>query len=66
MCGTYSRISNKPAMELAVELTETIGVATIPVSAFYVDGHDDRVLRFCFAKKEETLLEAARRLQSIG
>ena len=66
VCGTYSRISNKPAMELAVELTETIGVATIPVSAFYVDGHDDRVLRFCFAKKEETLLEAARRLQSIG
>jgi len=66
VCGTYARISDKPAMELAVELTKTIGVATIPVSAFYLDGRDDNVLRFCFAKKEETLMEAANRLKKIA
>jgi len=40
-------------------------VACIPVSAFYQDGHDDHVVRFCFAKKRETLELAAERLRSI-
>ena len=62
VCATYENISDLPARELSIELTKSIGVATIPVSAFYQHGHDDKVLRFCFAKKEETLAAAAERL----
>lgn len=65
ICATYEKISDKPAKELAIELTKSIGVATIPVSAFHTDGQDDKVLRFCFAKKEETIREATKRLCSI-
>jgi methionine aminotransferase len=43
-----------------------MGVATIPVAAFYADGNDDQVLRFCFAKRDATLQEAAKKLSSIG
>jgi methionine aminotransferase len=39
-------------------------VASIPVSAFYGNKEDNRVLRFCFAKKDETLTKAAERLQN--
>ena len=38
ICATYEKISDKAAKDLAVELTQSIGVATIPVSAFHVDG----------------------------
>ena len=62
VCATYENISDLPARELSIELTKSIGVASIPVSAFYQHGHDDKVLRFCFAKKEETLAIAAERL----
>ena len=62
VCGTYEHISDMSSMDMAVHLTKTIGVATIPVSAFYQNGDDDKVLRFCFAKKEETLSKAAERL----
>jgi methionine aminotransferase len=65
VCGTYENISDMSSMEMAVHLTKTIGVATIPVSAFYQDGYDDKVLRFCFAKKEETLSAAAERLSAL-
>ena len=51
--------------EFAMMLTRKIGVACIPVSAFYHDGEDHRVVRFCFAKKEETLAAAAERLVTI-
>jgi methionine aminotransferase len=40
-------------------------VATIPVSAFYHDGKDDKVLRFCFSKKKETLETAVERLARV-
>jgi methionine aminotransferase len=40
-------------------------VATIPMSSFYKDGTDNKVLRFCFGKKEETLAIAAERLRQI-
>jgi len=46
----------------AEHLVATLGVAAIPISAFYHDAHDPGLLRFCFAKKEETLREAARLL----
>jgi methionine aminotransferase len=62
VCGTYENISDMSSMDMAVHLTKTTGVATIPVSAFYQNGEDDKVLRFCFAKKEETLSAAAERL----
>ena len=65
ICGTYEKISGLPAKDFALELTKKAGVATIPVSAFYNDGKDDKVLRFCFAKKEETITEATRRLTAL-
>ncbi len=46
-------------------LTSEIGVAAIPLSAFYGDGFDQRVVRFCFAKKEETLNQALERLARL-
>jgi methionine aminotransferase len=46
-------------------LTKTVGVATIPYCTFYSNGEDHKLLRFCFAKKEESLIEAANRLQQV-
>ncbi len=46
-------------------LTREIGVAAIPLSAFYGDGFDQRVVRFCFAKKDDTLREAIKRLARL-
>ncbi len=65
ICGTYERISDESDKELAIRLTKEYGVATIPVSAFYQDGTDNKVLRFCFAKKEETLELAVERLKKL-
>ncbi|MCF8449330.1 MAG: aminotransferase class I/II-fold pyridoxal phosphate-dependent enzyme [Taibaiella sp.] len=62
----YERISNLPDKEFATWLTREHGVATIPVSAFYSNGKDDKLIRFCFAKKEETLTEAVNRLMKIA
>ncbi len=59
---SYSEISNEPEFQFAKKLTQKAGVATIPVSAFYQNGKENQVLRFCFAKKEKTLDEAVRRL----
>lgn len=63
--ASYERISNLPDMEFAHWLTERHGVATIPVSAFYSNKKDDKLIRFCFAKKEETLADAVNRLRGI-
>ena len=46
-------------------LTREIGVAAIPLSAFYADGFDQRVIRFCYAKKDETLQLALERLAKL-
>ena len=46
-------------------LTREVGVAAIPLSAFYADGFDQRVIRFCFAKKDETLNLALERLARL-
>jgi len=46
-------------------LTTEIGVAAIPLSAFYADGFDQRVVRFCYAKKDETLKLALGRLARL-
>ena len=60
--ASYQRISDLPDREFAEWMTRKIGVAVIPVSAFYANGRDDRVVRFCFAKQESTLIEAAARI----
>jgi methionine aminotransferase len=46
-------------------LTTKIGVAAIPVSAFYATPVQSGVIRFCFAKKEQTLSNALKRLQTL-
>ena len=61
----YDAISDRPEREFAEWLTREIGVAVIPVAAFYADGLDNRVVRFCFAKQEATLLAAAERLRRL-
>jgi methionine aminotransferase len=61
----YDRISDESDKDLAIRITREYGVATIPVSAFYRSGKDDKVIRFCFAKKEETLERAVERLIKI-
>jgi methionine aminotransferase len=61
----YSRISDEKDAELAIRLTKEIGVASIPVSAFYNMGTDHHVLRFCFAKRQETLDKAVDRLIKV-
>ena len=62
---SYEAISDESEKDFAIRLTKEYGVATIPVSAFYKAGEDNRVLRFCFSKREETLEEAANRLMRI-
>jgi methionine aminotransferase len=61
----YSAISDQSDRVFAEWMTREVGVAVIPVSVFYADGRDDRVVRFCFAKKEETLLAAAEKLRGL-
>jgi methionine transaminase len=62
--ASYAAISDLPDRRFAEWMTREVGVAVIPVSAFYADGRDDRVVRFCFAKQEETLQAAASRLSA--
>jgi len=57
-CYSYKDFSDENDKELAIRLTKEKGVATIPMSSFYKDATDNKVLRFCFAKKEETLQNA--------
>jgi methionine transaminase len=66
ICGTYEKISDEADKDFAIRITKDFGVATIPVSAFYQNGKDDKVLRFCFSKKEETLEQAVERLVKIA
>ena len=61
-CVDISEASDLSEIEFCKWLTTEIGVAAIPLSAFYSDGFDQRVVRFCFAKKDETLKLALRNL----
>lgn len=54
-----------PEADFCRWLTQEIGVAAIPLSAFYGSGFDQKVIRFCFAKKDETLGEALKRLSRL-
>jgi methionine aminotransferase len=64
-CYKYDRISDEGDKEFAIRITKEYGIATIPVSAFYQSGKDNKVIRFCFAKKETTLEQAVERLRKI-
>lgn len=61
----YSAISKESDQAFARRLTREIGVASIPISVFYHNGYDPCYLRFCFAKNEDTLREAAARLCAL-
>jgi methionine aminotransferase len=62
---SYAAISNEPDKSFAEKLVKEYGVAVIPMSAFYHNGTDNKVIRLCFAKKEATLEAAAACLQKL-
>lgn len=62
---SYSKISNESDVAMAEKFTKEFGVASIPFSVFYGDQTDNKLLRFCFAKEEETLKKAAEILCKI-
>jgi methionine aminotransferase len=70
-CGTYFQLASYAGLTderdaaLAERLTREAGVASIPVSAFYEEPPGDPVLRFCFAKNDDTLARACERLAKI-
>jgi methionine aminotransferase len=61
----YDDISDEPDVDFSRRITIDHGVASIPVSVFYHDQTDHKVVRFCFAKKDETLERAAEKLCRI-
>jgi len=61
----YHNITDEADTELAVRWTKEIGVASIPISVFYPDKRDQKVLRFCFAKEDDTLRKAGELLCKI-
>jgi methionine aminotransferase len=61
----YSAITDEDDKSYAIRLTKETGVASVPLSAFYHSPVESRQLRFCFAKKEDTLKDAAIRLTSF-
>ncbi len=62
----YSDITNENDFDFAVRLTKEFKIASIPVSVFYDNKTDNKVLRFCFAKEDETLRKAAELLKSVS
>ncbi|MBL8359313.1 MAG: pyridoxal phosphate-dependent aminotransferase [Rubrivivax sp.] len=64
-CVDYSAVSDLPEGEFCQWLTRDVGVAAIPISAFYEGGFEQRIARLCFAKKDETLLAALDRLARL-
>jgi len=64
-CVQTAEVNDLPEAEFCKWLTQEIGVAAIPLSAFYANGFDQGVVRFCFAKKEQTLKQALEKLASL-
>ena len=62
----YSEISNEKDTDFAARLIKEFGIASVPVSAFYHDAFDAKVLRFCFAKSSDTLKKAAEILHKVS
>jgi methionine aminotransferase len=61
----YKKLSTEKDTDYAIHLTKEFKLAAIPISVFYHEGVDNHVLRFCFAKKEETLEKAAAIINTI-
>ena len=64
-CVDISEVTDLSEADFCQWLTREVGVAAIPLSAFYGDGFDQRVVRFCFAKQDTTLNAALERLQAL-
>ena len=64
-CADYSRISDEPERAFCERLTRETGVAAIPMSAFYAEALEQRLIRFCFAKQTTTLELALERLRRL-
>jgi methionine aminotransferase len=64
-CFSFEGLTEQSDKDFAIMLTKEYGVTTIPVSAFYNDGKDNKVIRFCFCKKEETLEKAVEKLSKF-
>ena len=64
-CVDISEVSDLNEADFCQWLTKEIGVAAIPLSAFYTDKFDQRVVRFCFAKQDDTLRSALERLRKL-
>ena len=64
-CVDISAVTQANEAEFCQQLVKDLGVAAIPLSAFYGNGFDQQVVRFCFAKKDETLLAALERLRKL-
>jgi len=61
----YSAVSTDDDFTFCETLIKQYGVAAIPVSRLYIDNHDDKIIRFCFAKTDDVLLEAGNRLREL-
>jgi methionine aminotransferase len=61
----YSQVSTMADREFVEHLTQVVGVAAIPISVFYESPPESRVIRFCFAKDDETLRKAAGKLKGM-
>ena len=64
-CVDYSRVSELPDAAFCEWLTREVGVAAIPLSAFYADGTEQQIARLCFAKRDDTLNTALARLARL-
>ena len=63
--ASYGHLSSMADQKLAIEMTKKLKVACIPISVFYSDKRDDKIIRFCFAKENEQLEEALDRLKKL-
>ena len=61
----YSAVSDEPEADFAVRLVREFGVAAIPIAGLYAQPFDNRIVRFCFAKKDATLRAALERLSRV-
>ena len=68
-CVDYSDLAvperDLPERDFCEWLAREVGVAAIPLSAFYADGFDQKIIRFCFAKRPQTLQAALERLARL-
>jgi methionine transaminase len=61
----YSAVSSLPEADFCQWLTREVGVAAIPLSAFYANGYEQKLARLCFAKRDDTLASAISRLKNL-